>query len=567
MMQKLLAVVLAVVGANWILYGHGFPMEGSLGFFCFIAIGSICTHLAFFSRTQSKQRSLSIVVSGLAILSALLSVFRASTFDSFWLSVQAFVLSALALYLLALTQKEFGSVVEIIAVPFRLFTSWIDAAGYLVQHELGTVIKTGTSKFTKAPSDSVLHQDTVAAVVRGVAITIPVLFVIVSLLAQADPIFSRTIENLFKLPSISVSIPGRLLFSMIVAALVAPVAFLKIKGVYHSPLMRPEFKKFRLEFSMLSAAIAAVLAVFLIIQFRYLFLAVPDQSLQSFGMATYSDYVRKGFGELTVVAFLVYGIVAASLVVYRQQAAKAVLLKRINMVLLAEMGIFILSILRRVMLYQAEHGLTRVRVYGTFFLLMLVALTVVLLLRYLKTSKRPWYLFEAGIVVLAVLFSSFLNVDKMIATLWRPTVNNEVDYMYITRLSADAVDGWVQAVWQIQQQPTNKWLQQTTFSNEEARLIVYSYRTLTELVDTYGNLAWDYGTSEEQAIFHPDFTRDTHILRYNVAKASAYRRLLHEIPPTQMQTVVSMYRQLYSQLSKEQQNMLYDRSYDSPLTQ
>lgn len=566
MLKKLLAVGIAVVGANWLVYGEGLPLEGSLGTVLFILIANLCVHIAFFSREKTSQQQLSRIVSGVAIASAVLSMFRASTFDTFWLTVQSYVLSALALYLAALTAKEFGSVVELVAFPFRLFTAWIDAAGHVLHHELSTVLKAVSSRASVLPKKSSVRQDTVAALLRGIAITIPVVLVVVSLLAQADPIFSKTIEQLFQLPTISISIPTRIVFSVVVAALMLPVAFLRIQRAFHSPLQRSEYKKFGLEFSMLAGAVASVLALFLIIQFRYLFLAVPDQSLLAFGMATYSDYVRKGFGELMVVAVIVYSVVAASYIVFRQMGAGGSTLRRINLVLLSEMGIYILSILRRVMLYQAEHGLTRVRVYGTLFLFMLLALTAVLLLRYLKGKNYHWHRIEAGIVMGAILLSGMLNVDHLIATLWKPTVNKEVDYMYISRLSADASDGWLQAVEHIKKQPASTWLTQTSYTTEEARQIVYNYKTLTELIDTYAILAWDYGTKEDQLVFHPDYTRPTSYRRYNVAKATAYRKLHSQVPPAMMQEYVSIYRQLYAQLSSEQKNMMYDRSYESPLT-
>ncbi len=567
MLKKLLAVVIAVIGANWLVYGNGLPVDGSLGSFYFILLGNLCIHLAFFSKQATSKQHLARVVSVLSVASSFLALFRASNIDTFWLTAQSYGLSMLALYVSALSHLQFGSIVELLMVPFRLFSAWIDAAGHLLHHELSALIQRSTQGFRTHPKTVNFRQETVSALLRGVAITVPVVIVVVSLLAQADPIFSNTIENLFRLPHLSISIPGRVIFSLIVAAVLAPVAFLRISREFHSPLMRSDYKKFGLEFSMLAGAVASVLALFLVIQFRYLFLVVPDQSLQSFGMATYSDYVRKGFGELLVVAMIVYSVVATSYVVFRAQGATGTLLKRLNLVLLTEMGIYILSILRRVMLYQAEHGLTRVRVYGTLFLGMLIALTVVLLLRYLATKKRAWYRMEAGIVISTVLLSGLLNVDHLIATVWKPTVNKEVDYMYIARLSADASEGWIQAVEEIKQLPSPRWLTQTRYTDEEARQIVYSYRTLNQLIDTYGVLAWDYGTRLDQVVFHPDYTKPTSPLRYNIAKARAYQQLHATIPPSTMQEYVSIYRQLYAKLSPKQKNMLYDRSYESPLTQ
>src|SRR5258708_7519937 len=153
----------------------------------------------------------------------------------------------------------------------------------------------------------------------------------------------------------------------------------------------------------------------------------------------------------------------------RKQAA----LRSVNVLLLVETLIFIFSVMRRVLLYQASHGLSRSRTYGMVFLVLMFLFTVVLILRHYQQYKIRWYLVEAASVMGVVLFIFFLNTDNVIATQDQPTVNGQIDYTYISRLSADAVDGWIQAYQQSKAVILNPmFVNQKDFSDNEARQII-----------------------------------------------------------------------------------------------
>ena len=335
------------------------------------------------------------------------------------------MLSALSAYLLALQRPLIGAITELLAIPLLHLKNWIDSATNLPS----------LPRLPKFPSA------TIGAIIRGLLITIPLALVVIILLGNADPIFGKLTENLLKSITPNISLLHRLVGSLLIIVITAPIAFMSIKDTFRSPLADPKLHKYHIEVAIAVGTIAVILAGFLLVQFRYIFATVPEADLHQFGIPTYSAYVRKGFIELLLVSTIVYCTIGLSLVVYR--VSRLPWLKTLNLILLAETTIFIVSIFRRVALYQQHHGLTRIRIYGTAFVIMMLALTITLTLRHLIKRRFSWYVLETAIVIATILATIGLNPDHLIASKFPPTVNNEIDYVYISRLSATAADSWV----------------------------------------------------------------------------------------------------------------------------
>jgi hypothetical protein len=319
---------------------------------------------------------------------------------------------------------------------------------------------------------------------------------------------------------------------------------------------------------MVVGSVALVMAVFLIVQFRYLFAAVPEADLHQFGVNTYSEYVRKGFGELLVVGVLIYSVVGGSLLVYRQkdgETASKRSLKTANYVLLSEGAIFVASIFRRILLYQAEHGLTRIRIYGSVFLVMLLALMVILALRHIYNRQR-WYLMEWAAMIMAVVWLGLINVDHLIAKVYPPTVNKEIDYVYIARLSADGVAGWID-VYDHSHEVVNRpgWLSKTELTDAEAREVFYVRQQTMMLYQNYLHLALKYGSKEDIEALKTYRVVDFSVSQYNPGSWLAYQKLRQAISPQEMLELNNQAISMSDKLTPEQNVRAYDRSSRSPL--
>lgn len=411
-----------------------------------------------------------------------------------------------------------------------------------------------------------LDKNVQMGIFRGLVLTIPVIFVLFILLSSADPIFSKTVSNFFtfSFPQFPAWIFNRVVFSVIFLFITVPTAWLTISEKFHSPFQRNNFHHLQVEAMILSGSVAFLLVCFLLIQFRYLFTTVNETELHQFGVQTYSEYVRKGFGELLLVSFIVYIVAGLGMVVHRvaNDARKQKLLRFINVALLIETLVFIFSVMRRVWLYQESHGLSRSRAYGMIFLVLMFLFTVVLILRHYHQYKIRWYLIEAASVMGVILFIFVLNADKTIATQDQPTVNGEVDYGYIARLSPDGVDGWLEGYQQTRQFMLNPdFVNRKTFSNDEARHIIYARDFLSDLMvsrEDLGRIYKDHPFSTTQ-ILTPEMKA------YNFAEASAYQKLRKAIPDGELENLRSLADAYQQKIVAQPQPVQLDRSTDSPL--
>src|SRR5258708_1924903 len=217
--------------------------------------------------------------------------------------------------------------------------------------------------------------------------------------------------------------------------------------------------------------------------------------------------------------------------------------------------------MRRVLLYQASHGLSRSRAYGMVFLVLMFLFAVVLIMRHYQQYKIRWYLVEAASVMGVVLFIFFLNTDNVIATQNQPTVNNEVDYTYISRLSADAVDGWIQAYAHSRATILNPtFVNKEQFTNDEARHIVYSQQVLESLAKHKNEL-----NKYKDHPFMLNQILNPEMKNYNFAEASAYQKLAETIPDDELQILNARANEYAQRVSSQNHSVQLDRSSESPL--
>jgi hypothetical protein len=161
---------------------------------------------------------------------------------------------------------------------------------------------------------------------------------------------------------------------------------------------------------------------------------------------TYSEYARRGFGELVAVAcFSLLMILGLGAVTRRETALQQRAFSGLSVAIVALVGVMLVSAYQRLSLYEFAYGFSRLRAYVHVFLvwigLLLAAVVVLELLR----RERAF----AGAALLAVLGFVFtlsaLNVDGLIV---RQNVNRSVhgeslDVAYLVSLSTDAIPALV----------------------------------------------------------------------------------------------------------------------------
>ncbi len=262
---------------------------------------------------------------------------------------------------------------------------------------------------------------TMAPVLRGLAIALPIVLVFGMLFSAADAVFAKLAADLFnwQLDLDLGDIIGR---GFVVGIVTWGATGLLALGAGLLPAFLPSPRNTVLaaspsaptssatsvarlgsvEATTILVVVDLLFAVFVALQVAYLF--GGRDTLASTGL-TYAEYARRGFFELVVVAvlagMLVVGLdVAAGAGRSRAQQACALLLLALTAVILG-------SALQRLGLYQAAYGWTELRFVVLASILWLAA-GIVALVVLLHLRRTTWTLHVLGVGVLGALV--LLNV-------------------------------------------------------------------------------------------------------------------------------------------------------------
>jgi len=288
------------------------------------------------------------------------------------------------------------------------------------------------------------------SVLRGILIAIPVVVFFAVLLSSADMIFAQRVDDfvqLFRLEKLPEYI-FRAIYILVIAYLLAGV-FLhaaqksmdeKLTGI-EKPLI-PSFLGFT-ESAIVLGSVVVLFAIFVSIQFAYFFGGQANINIEGY---TYSEYARRGFGELVAVAFFsLLLFLGFSGITRRETSAQRWFFSGLGIALVFLVGVMLFSAFQRLVLYEAAYGFSRLRAYTHVFMLWLgLLLAVVVVLEILRRTR--WFANAALLASLGfVVTLSLLNVDAFIV---RQNVNRAVegetlDVGYLASLSDDSAPALV----------------------------------------------------------------------------------------------------------------------------
>lgn len=578
MLTKLSASLFAILAFNLVFFSQPIPFPGTYGSAALI-LTTLATIFLLSPTRFTKPTKTLLLTTTLTLIFTTFSLLVADPFKRFIFSFTSLGLAGTTLYLSLLSIPKLSFLSEIALAPLRLTLNWLNRAFYFVFQLLPTSLHLLNSKVTPPNPNSI----NTGGIFRGLIITIPISFIVLVLLAS-DPAFDHILQGIlnFKLPEFPYSWLNRLLASSLIALATFVTGLISLKPLAQSPLATRHYAKHTTEAHMLTGTLIFILGAFLVVQFPYLFTNVSEQELHQFGVQTYSEYVRRGFVELSLVSLIVYTSVGISYLVFRARQSfgrhSHQRLLWLNTILLTQTLIFILSIFRRVYLYTAAHGFTLIRIYGSLFLIMVIGLTLVLALRHLKTKFAfNWFYLELAIILLAIVSPLLIRPERLVLAN-PPTVNHQVDYTYLSRLSADGVDGWITSY-----QHSQDWLNQhpeilTTYvlSDDQYNQVNYHFFSLRDLQHNYYELARIYDSADllgvlNQGAMDPRLNSTEPIdqpwYTTNPAEKSAYTHLKSAIHPQKLVELHNTYSDILAthRQHSTQSNQPLDRSFDSPL--
>jgi hypothetical protein len=193
--------------------------------------------------------------------------------------------------------------------------------------------------------------------------------------------------------------------------------------------------------------VATVLALIDVLFLSFVIVQLPHffgsyQHLLQPGTATFSEYARRGFFELCVVAGLVLPMLMGLHWLLRKEGGRAERVFRIAAgAMVGLVFVIIVSALHRMRLYQSAYGLTELRVYTTAFMFWLSAVFGWFCWTVLRGNRERFAFGALTAAVETVILLHVANPDALIVRVnaGRQQAPVSFDAMYATSLSADAV--------------------------------------------------------------------------------------------------------------------------------
>lgn len=283
-------------------------------------------------------------------------------------------------------------------------------------------------------------------IVRGLLLAMPILIVFILLLSSADLIFEHWIEGLsqyLKLEDLTdYFIQG--VFILTIAYFF--IGLIKLAENHshkndladvEKPVMQP-FLGFT-EGATILVCVIILFSIFVVIQFRYFFSGGMNIAETVF---TYSEYARRGFGELIVVAIFCLMLIQSIRVILKiknAQQSKTFIGLVIGLVLLVL--VILTSSFQRLSLYESAYGFSRLRTYAHGFIIWLGVLLISIIA--LEIIHKPSFFTNATLLVVVgfILSLNLLNVDSLIVhqNIKRADMGMELDTAYLASLSEDAI--------------------------------------------------------------------------------------------------------------------------------
>ena len=302
------------------------------------------------------------------------------------------------------------------------------------------------------PEGSPKRRSAFWSVVRGVVIALPIVAIFASILASADVVFGQRLDEFIQLFRID-NLPEyifRLVYILVFAYALAGTYLHAAKSTEEKISEDKPFISSFLGFTesvIVLGSVALLFALFVAVQFQYFF---GGQVNISFTGYTYSDYARRGFGELVAVAFfsllLLLGLGA---ITRRETESQRRVFSGLGVTLVGLVLVMLVSAFQRLALYETAYGFSRLRAYTHVFMMWLALLLVVVVVLEILRRERMAALFMLLASFGFVVSLGILNVDAFIVrhNIQRELdtrVGNaygrvELDNQYFIELSDDAV--------------------------------------------------------------------------------------------------------------------------------
>ena len=282
----------------------------------------------------------------------------------------------------------------------------------------------------------------------GLAATIPLTAVVAGLLADAD---SGVEDMLFRLTQLITNDVAATIVQLILAV---PAGFL-IFGMMRADAVQklyplPSDYYYHEKFSRLSvipaSAVYAGVTPICVLYLMY-FISQANYFLSAFAgrlpdNMAYSEYARRGFFELCTIAVINLAVILGMLTFSKKREGKPSPALKAYTCIISTFTLFIISTaIAKMFMYIGEYGLTRLRLYTSWFMVLLAVVFTVLMIRAFVPNFHTSSAISAAFIILFGILC-FSRPDAVIAeyniSLYEQGVLPTLDTDMLCKLSDDA---------------------------------------------------------------------------------------------------------------------------------
>ncbi len=296
---------------------------------------------------------------------------------------------------------------------------------------------------------NVKQRDVWLRILKGVILALPALIIFGVLFAQADLAFSHFIKGF-----VDITISERTIQHFVLLAFSFMAALCWLSYIFFPKPAESELSPAQgdvpvqsgkgIEVLVFLGLISILFLVFIGFQVTYLFGGETNIVHAGF---TYAEYARRGFWELLAVAFLSLLVLLAA---EKYSGAESKKDKRFlipALLLIVEVVIVIVSAFKRLSLYIDAYSMTEMRFYVAGFIILLLALFILLAVKFIKSKPEQFFTFGTLLSVVAFLIVvNIMNPDAFVvrSNLEQYRQTGKIDISYVGSLSADAELGKIE---------------------------------------------------------------------------------------------------------------------------
>lgn len=288
---------------------------------------------------------------------------------------------------------------------------------------------------------------TLRNVLLGLVIAVPVTLVVAALLTSADDNFDRFFSDIMG------NIFGNSIGNIITFVVMLPMSFLMFGMLYSAVSSKggarldtdkceQKTDSFKIApqtviYSSITP-LCIIYVMFFVSQISYFVSAFANRLPEQFSA---SEYARKGFFELCAVAVINLGVIALiNLLCSSKDGKRPKALSVFTSLLSVFTIVLIATALSKMVMYIYRFGMTRLRLYTSWFMVLLAVLFVLIVLRqFVKINIA-----KLGTIIFTIMFAvlCFVPTDALIARYniyaYESGWTERLDMNYLNKLSCDA---------------------------------------------------------------------------------------------------------------------------------